>query len=68
MTAWLPPRMRAVIEWSPLANACEMLRAGVFPLAVKTHWSASYILVSSLALLAVGLPLLTYVRRQITVS
>jgi capsular polysaccharide transport system permease protein len=68
MTSWLPPRARAAIDWSPLANASEMFRAGVFPLSVKTYWSASYILVSSLALLAVGLPLVTYARKQISVS
>jgi capsular polysaccharide transport system permease protein len=68
MTAWLPPRARAVIDWSPMANACEMFRAGVFPLAVKTSWSAPYILLTSLALLTVGLPLVTYARRQISVQ
>jgi capsular polysaccharide transport system permease protein len=68
MTAWLPPRARVVVDWSPLANACEMLRAGVFPLSVKTSWSASYIFVVSLALLALGLPLLGYARRQISVA
>jgi capsular polysaccharide transport system permease protein len=68
MTSWLPPRARVVMEWSPLADACEMFRAGLFPLAVKTSWSAPYILVTSLALLTVGLPLVTYARRQIRVQ
>jgi capsular polysaccharide transport system permease protein len=68
MTSWLPPRAREVLYWSPLANACEMLRAGLFPLSVKTYWSASFILISSVALLAVGLPLVTYARRRITVQ
>jgi capsular polysaccharide transport system permease protein len=68
MTSWLPPRARVAIEWSPLANACEMFRAGVFPLSVKTYWSAPYILISSLVLLSVGLPLVTYARRQISVQ
>ncbi len=68
MTSWLPARARVIIDWSPLANACEMFRAGVFPLAVKTSWSAPYILVTSLALLTVGLPLVTYARRQLRVQ
>ena len=68
MTSWLPPRARVWIEWSPLANACEMFRAGVFPLSVKTYWSVPYILISSLALLSVGLTLLTHARRQISVG
>lgn len=68
MTSWLPPRARVAIEWSPLADACEMFRAGVFSLSVKTYWSAPYIFFSSLALLSVGLPLVSYARKQISVQ
>jgi capsular polysaccharide transport system permease protein len=68
MTAWLPPRMRIIMEWSPLANAIEMFRAGVYPISVKTYWSVPLILFSSLILLAIGLPLVLYARRQIQVQ
>jgi capsular polysaccharide transport system permease protein len=68
MTSWLPPRARVIIEWSPLANAIEMLRAGVYPISVKTYWSVPLIVFSSLALLTVGVPLVLYARRQIQVQ
>jgi capsular polysaccharide transport system permease protein len=68
MTSWLPPRVRVVIDWSPLANLCEMFRAGVFPLSVKTSWSLPLIVGSTLILFAIGLPLMSYARSRITVA
>ena len=68
LTAWLPPSARIVIEWSPLANAIEMFRAGVYPISVKTYWSVPLILFSSLFLLTIGVPLVFYARRQIQVQ
>ena len=68
LTSWLPPRARAIVDWSPLANACEMFRAGVFPLSVKTTWSLSYMLACSLALLLIGLPLMRKARNIIDVQ
>ena len=64
MTDWLPPRAKVFMEWVPLANCCEMFRAGVFSLFVKTYWSVPLIVLSSLFLLAIGLPLLEYARRR----
>lgn len=68
LTAWLPPRMRIILEWSPLANAIEMLRCGVYPISVKTYWSVPLILISSLILLTIGVPLVLFARRQIQVQ
>ena len=68
LTAWLPPRARIIMEWSPLANAIEMFRAGVYPISVKTYWSVPLILFSSLFLLTIGVPLVLYARRQIQVQ
>jgi len=68
MTAWLPPPFREVVEWVPLANCCEMLRAGVFPLSVKTYYSVPLIVLSSLFLLAIGLPIVEYARRKAEVT
>jgi capsular polysaccharide transport system permease protein len=67
MTAWLPPRFRVIVEWVPLANAIEMLRAGVFPLDVKTYYSVPLILFSSLFFIAVGVPIVEYARRKIDI-
>jgi len=64
LTDWLPPSLKVVLEWSPLANCCEMFRAGVFPVSVKTYWSVPLIVLTSLFLLAIGLPILAYARRH----
>ena len=64
MADWLPPSMKAIVNWVPLANCCEMFRAGVLPLSVKTYWSVPLIVLSSLFLLAIGLPILDYVRKH----
>ena len=67
LTAWLPSGFRSVLVWSPLVSTCEMLRAGVFPESVRTYWYPSYVVIWSLALLAVGLPLLAHARRSVEV-
>jgi capsular polysaccharide transport system permease protein len=67
MTSWLPPSVRWIVEWSPLASCCEMLRAGVFSLSVKTIYSVPLIVFSSLFLLAIGLPVIEYARRKVDV-
>jgi capsular polysaccharide transport system permease protein len=68
MTAWLPPRFRAIVEWVPLANACEMLRAGVFPLDVKTYYSVPLIVLSSLFFIVIGIPIIEYARKRVDIS
>jgi capsular polysaccharide transport system permease protein len=67
MAGWLPPKARDVVGWSPLANACEMLRAGVLGDTVPTYWNAWYILLCSLVLMALGLPLMTYAKRNVEI-
>lgn len=64
---WLPVTARKVLVWSPLVNAVEMLRAGVFPADIRTEWDAGYILFSSLVCLTIGLPLVSYARKRIVV-
>ena len=68
MTAWLPASLQVILIWTPLANCCEMLRAGVFPLSVKTYYSVPLIVLSSLFLMAIGLPVLEYARRKAAVT
>lgn len=65
LTDWLPPSIRPFVIWSPLANCIEMFRAAMFPLSVKTFYSVPLILVSSLFLLAIGLPVMFYARRDV---
>jgi ABC-type polysaccharide/polyol phosphate export permease len=45
----------------------EMLRAGVYPLDIRTYWDPGYILFSSLVCLTIGLPLVSYARKSIVV-
>ena len=68
LTTWVPPRMRVILEWVPLANCCEMFRAGIFPLSVKTYWSVPLIVISSVFFLAVGFPITEYARRRVDVT
>ncbi len=67
MTAWLPPNFKVVVEWVPLANCIEMFRAGMFPLSVKTYYSVPLIVISSMFLIAFGLPIIEYARRKLEV-
>lgn len=68
MTAWVTPGYRTVLEWVGLANCCEMLRAGIFSLSVKTYWSVPLIFIDSSVLLVIGLPILDYARRNLHVG
>ena len=68
LTVWLPPKARMVLAWTPLANCVEMFRAGMFSLNVKTYYSVPLIVLSSLFLLAIGVPILLYARRHIDVA
>ena len=65
MAAWVTPTYRAVLGWVALANCCEMLRAGMFSLSVKTYWSVPLIVVQSTIFLVIGLPVLEYARRRL---
>ncbi len=67
LTGWLPTSFRVYLAWSPLANCCEMFRAAMFPLSIKTYYSVPLILGSSLVLLAIGLPVMFYARRDVVV-
>jgi capsular polysaccharide transport system permease protein len=68
LAIWLPPRLRAIVDWSPLAEACELFRAGVLPESVKTIWSLPYILCCSLVLFLIGIPLMNHARKIISVQ
>lgn len=68
LTAWLPPQYRWIQEWAPMANAVEMMRAGMFSLSIKTYYSVPLILLFSLFFVTLGLPILKYARRQLVVA
>lgn len=42
-----------------------MFRAGLFGSVVQTYWDAQYVLIWCLALIAIGLPLISYAQKHI---
>ena len=68
LTNWLPAKAQVFVIWSPLANVCEMFRAGLLSEAVKTVWNVPFVLIASLLLLTIGLPLVEYGRKTVAVN
>jgi len=68
MAAWLPQKWRELILWSPLVNAQEMFRSGIFPVAQETYWSASYLVFWSAALTAIGIPLVQSAQKRVSLQ
>lgn len=65
MVAWLPPAAQKLVVWSPMVSCFEMFRAGLFGSVVQTYWDAQYVLIWCLALIAIGLPLISYAQKHI---
>lgn len=65
MVFWLPPAAREVVLYSPLVQACEMYRAGMFGNALPTFWNPSYILLWGIALNALGWALVLKAQKHI---
>jgi capsular polysaccharide transport system permease protein len=66
MTDWLPYKAQIVLQYSPIASAMEMFRAGAFPPDINTFYDAQYIVMVCLILTAVGIPLMAYAQRHVT--
>lgn len=66
MLYWLPQDARDVLSWSPLVNAQEMFRGGLFPEDFPTYWDAWYLAGWCLVLTAIGLPLLHKAQQVVT--
>lgn len=62
MVSWLPQDFQRIVVWSPLVNAFEMFRDGVFGDRVTTVWDAPYLLMCCILVTAIGLPLLRAAR------
>lgn len=65
MVYWLPPAARQVVELSPLVQACEMYRAGMFGNAIPTFWNPWYILLWGIAVNALGWILVLKAQKHI---
>ncbi len=65
MVYWLPPAARQFVVLSPLVQACEMYRAGMFGNTLPTYWNPSYILLWGIALNALGWVLVLRAQKHI---
>jgi len=65
MVYWLPPAARQVVQISPLVQACEMYRAGMFGDAMPTFWNPWEILLWGIALNALGWVLVLKAQKHI---
>lgn len=69
MIDWLPPRFRWILEnTSPIANAIEMTRAGVFGIQVVPHYSVWFMTLSTTFLFIISLQVTLSVRPHIKLS
>jgi len=64
---WLPPAVRGPLLWSPMVNAMEMFRSGVFPRDVPTEWDVSYTFWCCIGTTAAGLAVLRYAQNRVKV-
>ncbi len=66
--AWLPPAVRDILQWLPLAHIFEMSRLGLFADFQTPYLRTGYLSFCCMALTYCGLLLLRRTRRQIHVS
>jgi capsular polysaccharide transport system permease protein len=55
MVDWLPEKFQKVILYLPMVHGIEMLRGGYFGSLVKPHYNISYMIVSDMILMLIGL-------------
>ena len=65
MISWLPEKAQRVMLWSPLINAMEMFRGGLFSPDVATDWYGGYTLVCCLVANVAGLALLVMAQDHV---
>ena len=68
LASWLAPGVREIMLWSPLVNATEMMRAGLFGGAIRSYYDVWVPLVWSMVFLVIGLTLCRRVRRTLVVE
>jgi len=68
LASWLTPAARDVALWSPMVNAMEMIRYGIFGNAVRPYYSVTVPLIISAICLIVGLALCSRVRKTMVVE
>lgn len=68
MASWLTPAMREVVLWSPLVNAMEMMRSGIFGDSVTVYYDPVLPIVFSLVFIMIGLMLCRRVRKTLIIE
>ena len=68
MASWLTPQARDVVLWSPMVNAIEMMRYGLFGDAVRPYYDVRVPIGASLVCMAIGLTLCRRIRRTLVVE
>lgn len=68
MASWLTPAAREVILWSPMVNAMEMVRYGLFGNVIRPYYSATVPLAGSILCLIIGLALCSHVRKKLAIE
>jgi capsular polysaccharide transport system permease protein len=68
MSSWLTPDIRDVMQWSPMVNAIELMRYGLFGDAVRPYYNIWVPIGSSMVFMAIGLLLCRRIRRTLTVE
>ncbi|WP_428332602.1 ABC transporter permease [Novosphingobium sp.] len=68
MASWLSPTAREVVLYSPMVNAMEMMRYGLFGGSVRPYYNVWNPVGVSMGLAVVGFALINHVRRILTVE
>jgi capsular polysaccharide transport system permease protein len=62
---WLPTKMQSIVLMLPMVHGVELLRAGYFGSAIKSHYDPIYMIVSDLSILLIGLTLVRHVSNKV---
>lgn len=65
MVTWLPDSAQRIVKWSPLVNAFEMFRGGMFGPEVEAQWDVTYLVLSCICVTAIGLPLVREAQKHV---
>lgn len=68
MVSWLTPEAQTALYYSPFVHAMELMRHGVFGDRVHAQWDLTVPIVSTIALMLIGLALCRRVRRELVVE
>ncbi len=68
MLSWVTPDAREFLLWSPMINAIEMMRYGLFGDLVTPYYSLQVPLIASMVCALIGLALCRHVRRSLVVE